>query len=85
MDTKKVKDFVLFLKNGWWVVGWIVFIGFFNFWCFLSLGVFGVSSVFGHCGSLLFWIDMLLSIISSLFVLYLVYNIIYEDDYDNSY
>ena len=84
MDTKKIKEYVLFLKAGWWVVAWILFIGFFNFWCFLSLGVFGVTSVFSHGGSFLFWIDMLLSTISSLFVLYLVFNIIYEDEYENS-
>ena len=84
MDTKKIKEYVLFLKSGWWVVGWILVIGFFTFWCFLSLAVFGFPSLFSHGGSILFWIVMLLSIISSVFILYLLFDIIYEDEYDNS-
>lgn len=84
METKNIKEFMQFLKCGWWVVGWIFFVGFSNFWCFITLGIFGVGKVFQNTFSALFLGDMFLSIVSSLLLLDLLFIIIKgEDDNPN--
>lgn len=84
MDTKKIKEFWRFLKCGWWVVGWIIFIMLFDFWNFLILGIFGVNTVFCHGGSSLFWVSMMLTTATTLLFLYLLFDIFYEDEHDNT-
>lgn len=83
MDIKKVKEFWEFLKCGWWVVAWVLFLAYSFFWTMLLLGIFGSIDLFHHDSCPIVWVIFVLAFLSSVGTSYFFFNLLYEDENSN--
>lgn len=83
MDTKKAKEFIEFLKCGWWVVAWLLFLAYTFFWSMLLLGIFGSVALFHQDSCPILWVIFALAFLSSVGTSYFFFNLLNEDEDKN--
>lgn len=83
MDTKKAKEFIEFLKCGWWVVAWLLFLAYSFFWTMLLLGIFGSVALFHQGSCPIVWVIFAFAFLSSVGTSYFFFNLLNEDEDKN--
>lgn len=80
MET--IKQFYAFLKTGWWLIAWVMFLGYTCFWSLIILGMFGICGTPLVLRPLFVFVVFGVSIFSALATIFLLFIIISDENKD---